>query len=81
MHITRHVELGREPEMARTRSCRLAWDLSLALAYEHPEAVSDDTIETYLQPHIRSPQRTHDLERFVNAFDAGTPSRLKSRSD
>jgi pimeloyl-ACP methyl ester carboxylesterase len=42
---------------------------ALALAYEHPEAVSDDTIEIYLRPHLRSPQRTHDLERFVNAFD------------
>jgi pimeloyl-ACP methyl ester carboxylesterase len=42
---------------------------ALALAYEHPEAVSDDTIDIYLRPHLRSPQRTHDLERFVNAFD------------
>jgi pimeloyl-ACP methyl ester carboxylesterase len=42
---------------------------ALGLAYERPEAVSDDTIETYLRPHVRSPQRTHDLERFVNAFD------------
>jgi pimeloyl-ACP methyl ester carboxylesterase len=42
---------------------------ALALAYEHPEAVSDDTIEIYLRPHLRSPQRTHDLERFVNEFD------------
>jgi len=42
---------------------------ALALAYEHPEAVSDDTIETYLRPHLRSPQHTRDLERFVNAFD------------
>ena len=42
---------------------------ALAPAYERPEAVTDDTIETYLQPHTRTPQRTHDLERFVNAFD------------
>jgi pimeloyl-ACP methyl ester carboxylesterase len=42
---------------------------ALGLAYERPEGVSDDTIETYLRPHIRSPRRTHDLERFVNAFD------------
>jgi len=42
---------------------------ALGPAYERPEAVSDDTIETYLKPHLRSPQRTHDLERFVNAFD------------
>ncbi len=42
---------------------------ALGLAYEHPEDVSDDTIETYLRPHTRSPQRLHQLERFVNAFD------------
>ena len=42
---------------------------ALGLAYERPEAVSDDTIETYLRPHTRSPQRIHDLERFVGAFD------------
>jgi pimeloyl-ACP methyl ester carboxylesterase len=42
---------------------------ALGPAYERPEAVSDDTIETYLRPHLRSPQRVHDLERFVSAFD------------
>jgi pimeloyl-ACP methyl ester carboxylesterase len=42
---------------------------ALGPAYQWAEAVSDDTIETYLRPHLRSPQRTHDLERFVNAFD------------
>ena len=42
---------------------------ALGLAYERPESVADDTIETYLLPHLRSPQRLHDLERFVNAFD------------
>jgi pimeloyl-ACP methyl ester carboxylesterase len=42
---------------------------ALGLAYERPEAVSDDTIETYLRPHTRSPQRLNQLERFVSAFD------------
>jgi pimeloyl-ACP methyl ester carboxylesterase len=42
---------------------------ALGLAYERPNEVSDDTIETYLRPHRRSPQRLHDLERFVSAFD------------
>jgi len=42
---------------------------ALGPAYERPEAVSDDTIETYLRPHLRSRRRTRDLERFVNAFD------------
>ena len=42
---------------------------ALGPAYERPEAVSDDTIETYLRPFTRSAQRTRDIERFVNAFD------------
>ncbi len=42
---------------------------ALGPAYERPEAVSDATIDTYLQPFMRSAQRTHDLERFVMAFD------------
>lgn len=42
---------------------------ALGPAYEQPEAVTDDTIETYLRPFIRSAQRTRDIERFVNAFD------------
>ena len=42
---------------------------ALGPAYERPEAVSDDTIETYLRPFTRSAQRMRDIERFVNAFD------------
>jgi pimeloyl-ACP methyl ester carboxylesterase len=42
---------------------------ALGPAYEHPERLSDDDIETYLRPFVRSPQRTHDLERFLAAFD------------
>ncbi len=42
---------------------------ALGPAYEHPEKVSDETIETYLRPHVASPQRTRDLERFLAAFD------------
>jgi pimeloyl-ACP methyl ester carboxylesterase len=42
---------------------------ALGPAYEHPEQVSDDTIEKYLRPFVRTPQRTHDLERFLAAFD------------
>jgi pimeloyl-ACP methyl ester carboxylesterase len=42
---------------------------ALGPAYERPEAVTDATIEAYLQPHVRTPQRTRDLERFVEAFD------------
>lgn len=42
---------------------------ALGPAYERPEAVTDDTIETYLRPFLRSPKRARDIERFVNAFD------------
>jgi pimeloyl-ACP methyl ester carboxylesterase len=52
---------------------------ALGPAYERPEAVSDDTIETYLRPFIRSPRRTHDLERFVNAFDCRHTVEIEKR--
>lgn len=42
---------------------------ALGPAYEHPEAVTDEEIEQYLRPFVRSDQRTHDLERFLAAFD------------
>lgn len=42
---------------------------ALGPAYERPDAVTDATIEAYLQPHVRTEQRTQDLARFVGAFD------------
>ena len=42
---------------------------ALGPAYERPDAVSDETIEAYLEPHVRTEQRTSDLERFILAFD------------
>src|SRR6202007_2600218 len=42
---------------------------ALGLAYERPDAVTDATIDTYLQPLIRTEQRTRDVQRFVEAFD------------
>lgn len=42
---------------------------ALGPAYEHPERVADETIEAYLRPHLASPRRTRDLERFLAAFD------------
>lgn len=42
---------------------------ALGPAYEHPEQVSDESIERYLRPLVRSKQRTHDLQRFLGAFD------------
>jgi hypothetical protein len=34
-----------------------------------PKNVSDEDIEIYLRPLVRSEQRTRDLHRFVAAFD------------
>jgi pimeloyl-ACP methyl ester carboxylesterase len=42
---------------------------ALGPAYERPENVPDEDIEIYLRPHIRSEQRTRDLQRFMAAFD------------
>src|ERR1700737_2924890 len=42
---------------------------ALGPAYERPETVTDEDIEIYLRPLVRSEQRTRDLQRFVVAFD------------
>jgi pimeloyl-ACP methyl ester carboxylesterase len=43
---------------------------ALGPAYEDPAAVSDETIDLYLRPHVASAQRTRDLARFLAAFDS-----------
>jgi pimeloyl-ACP methyl ester carboxylesterase len=42
---------------------------ALGPAYEHPDRVTDATIETYLRPFLRTEGRLRDLERFLLAFD------------
>jgi pimeloyl-ACP methyl ester carboxylesterase len=42
---------------------------ALGAPYEHPEKVTDETIEWYLKPHVRTAQRRRELERFPAAFD------------
>jgi pimeloyl-ACP methyl ester carboxylesterase len=42
---------------------------ALGPAYEHPETATDEDIEIYLRPHVRSERRTKNLEHFVLAFD------------
>jgi pimeloyl-ACP methyl ester carboxylesterase len=42
---------------------------ALGPAYEHPDRVTDETIERYLRPFVRNQQRTRDLARFLAAFD------------
>lgn len=41
----------------------------LGPAYEQPERLSDESIEQYLGPFVRTEQRTRDLQRFLAAFD------------
>jgi pimeloyl-ACP methyl ester carboxylesterase len=42
---------------------------ALGPAYERPEDVTNDDIETYLRPFVRTEQRTRDFQRFLGAFD------------
>jgi len=42
---------------------------ALGPAYEYPERLSDESIEQYLRPFLRSEQRLRDLQRFLAAFD------------
>jgi pimeloyl-ACP methyl ester carboxylesterase len=42
---------------------------ALGPAYEHPDQLTDNSIEKYLRPFVRTEQRTHDLQRFLAAFD------------
>ena len=52
---------------------------ALGPAYEDAQQVSDETIDIYLQPHLRSPQRLHDLERFLAAFDPQHTVRIEQQ--
>lgn len=42
---------------------------ALGPAYEHPEQVTDETIEQYLLPLVRSERRIVDLRRFLGEFN------------
>jgi pimeloyl-ACP methyl ester carboxylesterase len=42
---------------------------ALGPAYEHPEGVSDGSIENYLRPLVQNGQRLTDFQRFLAAFD------------
>jgi pimeloyl-ACP methyl ester carboxylesterase len=42
---------------------------ALGPAYENPERLSDEDIEAYLRPFLKTEQRTRDLQRFLAAFD------------
>jgi len=42
---------------------------ALGPGYEDPQSVTDEDIEIYLRPFLRTSQRTADLVRFITAFD------------
>src|SRR5262249_26806319 len=50
---------------------------ALGPAYENPDSLPDEAIEFYLEPHLRSAQRTRDLERFLAAFDSAHTQRIE----
>ena len=52
---------------------------ALGPAYERPENISDLDIDIYLLPLVRSEQRTHDLRRFLAAFDHSHTVAIESR--
>jgi pimeloyl-ACP methyl ester carboxylesterase len=45
---------------------------ALGPAYEHPEKVTDETIERYLRPFLATEQRTRDLEPKLRSLKAPT---------
>jgi pimeloyl-ACP methyl ester carboxylesterase len=52
---------------------------ALGPAYERPEEVTDETIETYLRPLVATPQHTEDLKRFLAAFDCAQTVAIEAK--
>jgi len=52
---------------------------ALGPAYEHPDQVTDESIETYLRPFVSNEQRTRDLQRFLAAFDNAHTRAVEAR--
>jgi pimeloyl-ACP methyl ester carboxylesterase len=52
---------------------------ALGPACEHPERLTDESIDTYLRPLVRTEQRTRDFQRFLAAFDNVQTVKLESR--
>jgi pimeloyl-ACP methyl ester carboxylesterase len=52
---------------------------ALGPAYEDPNQVSDDTIDAYLQPLVRTPQRTAELQEFLAAFCNSHTTQIEAR--
>ncbi len=52
---------------------------ALGPAYERPDQVTDETIEMYLRPHVASPKRLRNVERFLAAFDCAQTVAIESK--
>lgn len=52
---------------------------AMAGAYENPHAVSDETIEAYIRPHLANPERTSQLVRFITGFDNAQTVRVEDQ--
>ncbi|MGO1071095.1 alpha/beta fold hydrolase [Lysobacter sp. CA199] len=50
---------------------------ALGPAYEQPQALSDESIEIYLTPLLRSEQRLSDFQRFLAEFDPAHTLRIE----
>lgn len=60
---------GLENTLRAMRADKAVYREALSPAYERPQDVSDEIIETYIGPFLDSSKRLKELERFVNAFD------------
>jgi pimeloyl-ACP methyl ester carboxylesterase len=60
---------GLEGTLRAMRADKAVYREALAPAYERPQDLTDETIETYIGPFLDSPKRLKELERFVDAFD------------
>jgi len=52
---------------------------ALGPAYEDPSTITDEDIEIYLRPFLRSEHRLHDLQRFLAAFDNRHTTSLRAK--
>jgi pimeloyl-ACP methyl ester carboxylesterase len=52
---------------------------ALGPAYERPQEVADETIETYLRPLVATPQHTENLKRFLGAFDCAQTVAIEAK--
>src|SRR5262249_35138239 len=52
---------------------------TLGPCYENPMSVSDEAIDIYLKPFLRTPQRLRDFERFLAAFDCVHTTRVEAK--